>query len=85
MRRKQECKNTEQMKINFYDTNYIKIPETMQRILLSMDVESIYLSLIKDIVMEEVKTAVKETKVTIEGIDWQMFAVHIYQRFKYNK
>ena len=80
-----ESISTEDMKEGIRVVNGITVINNMTRILLSMDVESMYPSLLKDKVKREIKKLVMETDLEIVNLSWQFLAIYISQRLKPDK
>ena len=74
---KNECINTEMLKREFYEVNKIPVPEGTERIVISMDIVSLYPSLQVDTVKKEMFKVIEQSNVEIRNINWRLLTIYI--------
>ena len=62
------------------ETKDTPVFHNMKRVIISMDVEAMYPSLIKEVCKREIKKVVRETEVEIDNLNWKKIAIQILQR-----
>ena len=66
----EECRDTLNMKEGLEECNNILPDEGKKQILLSLDVEKMYPSLKKEIVIEEIYQVVRDSNIEISNQNW---------------